>query len=321
VVVAQHFGSSLRVNLHYHALVLDGVYTEDADSGALTFHEARPPSDEEVAALVVLVRKRVERLLRGRGLLDDEGSFEQGELDAQQVMQLGSSQDRVATGQRAGAKVRVLMRQQEPELRGRRKLPPKCAESGYFNLHAGVRIAGRDTKGKERIARYLLRPPLVLSRLHMRQDGQLVLRLKKAWRNGVTAIVLSPFELLERLAALVLRPRQSMISYHGVLGANAAWRSAIVPSGDAERSAGRGALHSKRSRKKKERRPKWHSSWIPWADLLSRVFGVVALRCSCGLLMEVHAVVMGPPATVRALEALERSRWLIRGPPVSRSAA
>ncbi len=51
------------------------------------------------------------------------------------------------------------------------------------DLHAGVRIADRDEEGKERLLRYLLRPPLVLDRLSIREDGRVVLRLKNTWRD------------------------------------------------------------------------------------------------------------------------------------------
>ncbi len=42
VTVIQRFGSGLQLNLHYHTLVLDGVFTE-AQPGRLTFHPAPPP--------------------------------------------------------------------------------------------------------------------------------------------------------------------------------------------------------------------------------------------------------------------------------------
>src|SRR5262249_50234231 len=63
----QRFGSRLQVNVHAHALVLDGVFTEAAD-GTLRFHPAPAPTDAEVARLVATIRTRVLRLLRRRGV-------------------------------------------------------------------------------------------------------------------------------------------------------------------------------------------------------------------------------------------------------------
>ena len=62
VTVMQRAGSGLNVNLHFHTLVLDGVFTE-ALGGALTFHPAPGPSDAEVAAALATIRHWVQRLL------------------------------------------------------------------------------------------------------------------------------------------------------------------------------------------------------------------------------------------------------------------
>ena len=61
--------------------------------------------------------------------------------------------------------------------------------------------------------------------------------------------------------------------------------------------------------------PRWKLRWIPWAQLLFRSFGVESLRCECGAMMKVHAVVIGPPATTRALRALQGSLLGARAPP------
>jgi Putative transposase len=58
VTVVQRFGSGLQLDVHGHALVLDGVFTEAAD-GTLRFHPAPPPTDVEVARLVATIRTRV----------------------------------------------------------------------------------------------------------------------------------------------------------------------------------------------------------------------------------------------------------------------
>ena len=47
VAVVQRFGAALNLNVHVHALVVDGVFSRDA-SGRLAFHEAAPLSDDDV---------------------------------------------------------------------------------------------------------------------------------------------------------------------------------------------------------------------------------------------------------------------------------
>jgi hypothetical protein len=49
VVIVQRFGAALNLNVHSHALVVDGVFAEDG-SGGLRFHPAAPPTDEEMEA-------------------------------------------------------------------------------------------------------------------------------------------------------------------------------------------------------------------------------------------------------------------------------
>src|SRR6266851_5555151 len=64
VTVMQRAGSGLNANLHFHTLVLDGVFAEEP-GGALAFHPAPAPSDAEVAAALATIRQR---LLVRRGL-------------------------------------------------------------------------------------------------------------------------------------------------------------------------------------------------------------------------------------------------------------
>ena len=55
-----------------------------------------------------------------------------------------------------------------------------------------------------------------------------MLKLKTAWRDGTTHLVMSPLEFMQRLAALVPRPRLHLIRFHGVLAPNAKMRAQVV---------------------------------------------------------------------------------------------
>ena len=57
----------------------------------------------------------------------------------------------------------------------------------------------------------------------------MVLKLKTPWRDGTTHHVMSPIEFMQRLAALVPRPRLHLIRFHGVLAPNAKLRAKVVP--------------------------------------------------------------------------------------------
>jgi len=64
---------------------------------------------------------------------------------------------------------------------------------------------------------------------HLPGAGQVVLKLKTPWRDGTTHLVMSPLEFMQRLAALVPRPRLHLIRFHGVLAPNAKLRELVVP--------------------------------------------------------------------------------------------
>jgi hypothetical protein len=60
---------------------------------------------------------------------------------------------------------------------------------------------------------------------------QVELKLKTPWRDGTTHLLVSPPTFMQRLAALVPRPRLHLIRFHGVLAPNAKLRSRVVPQG------------------------------------------------------------------------------------------
>jgi hypothetical protein len=66
------------LNVHFHTLILDGVFSQD-QAGGLAFHPAPPPSDEEVGHVLATIRHRVRRLLARRGL--EPGDEESGPAD------------------------------------------------------------------------------------------------------------------------------------------------------------------------------------------------------------------------------------------------
>jgi hypothetical protein len=61
--------------VHFHTLALDGVFARSR-AGRLVFHSANGPSDAEVAQVLATIRRRVERLLRRRGLQADADGTE-----------------------------------------------------------------------------------------------------------------------------------------------------------------------------------------------------------------------------------------------------
>jgi hypothetical protein len=115
-------------------------------------------------------------------------------------------------------------------------------------VDGSVRVEGHDRAGVERLVRYCAQGPLALERLHA-IDGQaalaspqarLLYRLAEPDLQGRTELVLSPFDLLERLARLVPpRPLAEASGarrhrYHGVLAPHARLRPLVVAIGSEE---------------------------------------------------------------------------------------
>ncbi len=67
--------------------------------------------------------------------------------------------------------------------------------------------------------------------MRLNDAGQVELKLKTLWRDGATHLVMSSLEFMQRLAALVPRPRLHLIRFHGVLAPNAKLRALAIPQG------------------------------------------------------------------------------------------
>ncbi len=231
VTFVQRFGDALNLNLHFHSLVLDGVYAPGPE-GQMRFHPLPPPDDAEVARVAGRVARGIARRLEKEGLGPEADPAEADPLAAEEPLladlYAASIQGRVATGPRAGQRLRRvgdrIDADELPELEGER-----CASVSGVSLHANVAVPARDRRRLERLCRYVARPPVATERLSRLPDGQLLYRLKHRWRDGTSHVVFDPLELLEKLAALVPPPRFHLVRYHGIFGPCASARDAVVP--------------------------------------------------------------------------------------------
>ena len=172
-----------------------------------------------------------------------------------------------------------------------------------FSLHAATRIAGPDRRGLERLCRYVARPALAGGRLRILDAQRLCFALKTPWSDGTRHLLLSPMELLEKLAALVPPPRLHLLRYHGVLAPRARARDLIVPAQPvAEPSAADGAASAASCGHR-----------LRWATLLARVFSSDLSECAaCGGRLRIIAA-LTDPASIRPY--LEGVGLPVRPPP------
>lgn len=252
-------------------------------------------------------QQRVLRLLTRLGyLVEDQGqAYLEGDVaeGALSPLQAAATRYRIGLGPRQGKKVLTLRTVEADEGRG----SERCVQNNGFSLHAEVSCEANDRKKLERLCRYVARPAIANERLKLSDCGQVVLTLKTPFRDGTTHLVMSPLELLQRLAALVPRPRLNLIRYHGVLAPNAKWRSQVVPpqtEAQTETVSSNAGLTETEAleypqEKKRGRR------YLSWSRLLRRVFNLDMEKCqNCGGQVKIIAAIEDPAVIKKILTHL-----------------
>ncbi len=227
----QRFGGSLNLHVHFHLLLLDGVFGRD-EQGRLVFHPAEAPTAADLDAIIARTASRSVAWLRKHGHLDDSPlearSNEppvQTALDACAAIAMGRGN--VTTMPRDGTEDDDDGHRADEE---RPDTPALVVERDGFNLHAGVRIEAGDDLGRERLLRYAARPPLSLERLRRLPGGRVGYRIKYVARGGRGKYrVMTGIEFLARLAAITCPPRYPLTRFAGVLAPRSAWRREVVP--------------------------------------------------------------------------------------------
>jgi hypothetical protein len=185
-----------------------------------------------------------------------------------------------------------------------------------------VRCAAHQRKKLEHLCRYITRPAIANERLKRNRAGDVVLQLKTPYQDGTTHIVMSPLEFMQRLTALIPRPRLHLIRFHGVLAPNAKLRPQIIPS--SERQAGNVPVPGfpsapvNTNNTANDHRNAPHPSAparIRWARLLKRVFAIDMEHCpQCGGSLTIIAAIVDPTVIAKILSHLGLSA---RAPPRS----
>jgi hypothetical protein len=175
VAFIHRFGSTLNAHLHFHCVVIDGVF-DAATTGGIIFTAATGVDANAIAQVQAQVRRRLLRVFVRRGLLPRD--------------------DARATGQ--------------------------WAHGGGFSVDGSVRIEAADRAGRERLLRYCARPPFALDRLRELDPERLLYEGTKPGPGGGGPLLLTPLELIDRLAALVPPPRIHRPRHFGVLARTAA---------------------------------------------------------------------------------------------------
>jgi hypothetical protein len=246
VIFIHRFGALLNTHLHFHCVVVDGVFEGDAEGG-VSFHPAAGLGPSAIGDVQTAVRRRLLRSALRRGLLS---------ADDAQVM-------------------------------------AEWEHGGGFSVDAQVRIEAHERGGLERLLRYCARPAFALERLREIDPEHLVYESVKPGPGGSVSLMLTPMQLLDRLAALIPPPRKHRHRYYGALAPNSPLREAVTALAQPAKIAATPTpavpvppdaapaepLHRKAAR-------------YVWALLLARIYEVLPLLCpKCGGEMRIIAFI------------------------------
>ncbi|CAN0600160.1 unnamed protein product, partial [Laminaria digitata] len=103
-----------------------------------------------------------------------------------------------------------------------------AAEYRGFSVHAGVAIAGHDAEGRERVVRYVSRPPFAEQQVQICRDGRVAFRLTHPKPSGETHLFLHPLTFLRRVTSQIPPLGMNLVRYHGILAPAAKRRSEVV---------------------------------------------------------------------------------------------
>ena len=189
----------------------------------------------------------------------------------------------------------------------------KVTKAEYLEFFRQVLAGLEDDFPNRFLDEVRLQGPLAAGRLQILDAEQVAFSLKSVWSDGTYQIVLSPDELLEKLAALVPPPRLNLVRYHGVLAPNAVDRAQIVPGPKEE--VKEEVEMSPEITSEGDPTPAQRRHRLAWAVLLARVWAIDVTECpACGGRMKIVAAVTDSCSIRRYLEGVGLPA---RAPPIA----
>ena len=296
VVVVQRFSSTLAAYPHLHILVLDGAYTKSGDDPPV-FHVATGWTERDEYAISATICQRMERLLRSRGLIDPDAGVDREPTPLERWF---------AKALEARARLALVEGDGHVLPSGRsmgRATESSTGDVAGFSVNARTAVRAGDKAGRERLAKYCLRPPFAESQLSATCDARIALALKTPRRYGETHVVLDPVALIRRVAYLVPPPRRHSVSYAGCLAPAAKLRPEVIPAPVLElevRGPPEGTPPNAEGPGIAAR-----ATRIAWAKLLQRVYELDVLDCPrCGGHLRPIAAITQPTVIRAILEHL-----------------
>ena len=163
-----------------------------------------------------------------------------------------------------------------------------------FGVHNRTTVYPTDSEGLHKLACYLMRPPVNLSRLRYHRDSQLFLYEPKAGQDDEALV--DPLEFLARVLIHIPEPNKHLVHFYGAYANRV--RTTYRPEDTAMPGADGETVTTTPKRTLSKR----------WAELIYRIYEVDPLTCSrCGERMKILAFIIDPKVIRQILDQLENS--------------
>jgi len=187
-----------------------------------------------------------------------------------------------------------------------------------FSVDDSPTVWPQDADGLERLARYLLRCPLSLSRVHWTERARTIFYQGKSSHDDPFATdpqgeTLDVFEFLARVLTQIPEPRRHGMHYFGAYSSRARARrkaqglKLVATPTDRDKPASSDEPKPSSSERAALRRR--------WANLIKRVFKTDPLLCECGEKFRIISFITEPKVIRKILDHLQKRQPSSRAPP------
>lgn len=212
-VEVHHPGSAnLEANHHFHGIFVDGVFVELEPGGELVFRRLPPPTEEDIAGIAYEACLAFCEVLKARGFWETTSTSSD------------TVEGKLKLPNRKACRAKFFGQAARDSEGG---VAPR--DGAYaFHLFVGNAIEVEERHQLEYLVNYILAPPFKDGQVHLNEEGNVVLWLKRNRHDGTPYVVLTPYEFLDRLANLVPRRRINTLRYYGVYAPGSRHRKAAI---------------------------------------------------------------------------------------------
>jgi len=191
-----------------------------------------------------------------------------------------------------------------------------------FSVHTSVTVPPDDRDGLERLARYLLRPPVSLERLHVDEHAQTIAyaaRCKPGFQAPTATAPAEPEDFLARVVMHIPDPHRHVIRYSGAY-------SGVVRARRRREAAQPASAHPVQATAAPTAQaradPELRALRRRCVALIRRIYEVDPLVClRCGARMRIIAFITEPRVITKILRHLATKAADQRSPPQTNPAA